>query len=480
MAAIKQSFLDAYPRLSKRLDPTVDPSAVARNSHERLRFECMGVSCGNFVERIIYNLARTGDASLIYCDKESCQKERREKLPPRTGKNFQSLLEYRPQLADQLYDAHLAATTSRKSKAQLVFRCRSCNKPNIVCSPLSIKDDEYALFCEETVCRAAYKTNKKTVSSGRQSYAKLAGPGKSLKDKYPNLAAKQHATCMVDLATVKPKSNRYGIFSCDGCSGPVRRQLQSATKDSELYCADHECVTLRKAHSMRKNWATRIAKRGNLAEVNPNIANQWQVCPKYPSLRPADVPPNSRLQVLWQCPLHPDHSWKRSIDARMTNPGCPLCNSNISRMQLRFASEIEGLLGVVVKHSKKYDIDGAKIEIDISFENNNKKIAIEVDGFRWHETKLEADKIKDTKLQAAGWLVIRFRDDRLQALSTSDKVVQVSGNGFYEKQWRISIAEVVTFIAAKTGTEVSINLNEYNKYLFNDKYIELCEKYRVP
>jgi hypothetical protein len=67
---------------------------------------------------------------------------------------------------------------------------------------------------------------------------------------------------------------------------------------------------------------------GNLAVVRSDLADQWHPT-KNGTLRPHDVRLGSATAVWWLCPVHPDHEWRTSPNAR-TNPanptGCPACS----------------------------------------------------------------------------------------------------------------------------------------------------------
>ena len=66
----------------------------------------------------------------------------------------------------------------------------------------------------------------------------------------------------------------------------------------------------------------------NLAVARPDLAAQWHPT-RNCGLRPETVRPGSAAAVWWLCPVHPDHEWRASPNAR-TNPatltGCPACS----------------------------------------------------------------------------------------------------------------------------------------------------------
>ncbi|WP_332763864.1 zinc-ribbon domain-containing protein [Pseudomonas koreensis] len=467
----------AFPEISKRLHPGMDPTTIHAQSHQTLEFSCMGTGCTEWVKKNVGNMfRRQGDKSLIFCKSPACQAQRKLLVPARKVLPEDSLRASRPELAKQLSDPALASTVSKKSKQKLLFRCKQCDQPNILKSPFSIKIDELGLFCEQEECRQ----QRRAVTNARGSYEKRATSSNSFTALFPKLAAKQHAVCVQDLNTLKVKSNEYAFFRCECCGHPVKRQVGGASRETAFFCAKPHCEKERKKYSQLKDWKTRIANRGTLGSNYPALAAQWMICPSHPTLTPDDIPSNVRLEVKWKCPVNPEHIWTRDVDARTNNPGCPFCKSNISRTQLRFGCEIAGLLGVSHKHSKKFPIGGSKIEIDISLALPNfPKIAIEVDGNWWHQTKLLSDQAKDRRLKNDGWTVIRLRDDRLPAITTADKVVLYPGNNYYDQKWREAILEVLKYLAATTNASLSRLPIVYDQYQHETEYQQLCKFYSI-
>jgi hypothetical protein len=91
----------------------------------------------------------------------------------------------------------------------------------------------------------------------------------------------------------------------------------------------------------------------NLATAFADVAAQWHPS-KNDGSRPQDVRPGSVNSVWWLCPVHPDHEWETSPNAR-TNPathtGCPACagyqlsaTNNISAMYPAVAGQVDPAL----------------------------------------------------------------------------------------------------------------------------------------
>lgn len=67
-----------------------------------------------------------------------------------------------------------------------------------------------------------------------------------------------------------------------------------------------------------------VAKEKTLAVLNPQLAAQWHPV-RNNALTPADVLPNARKIVWWQCELEKEHVWQAPIYSRSRGHGCPKC-----------------------------------------------------------------------------------------------------------------------------------------------------------
>lgn len=157
----------------------------------------------------------------------------------------------------------------------------------------------------------------------------------------------------------------------------------------------------------------RIATReNNIAVVCPELVGEWNV-EKNGLLKPEILKPGSNRKVWWKCIK--GHEWRTSPNKRTGSDktGCPFCNPQTSRLEVRILCELRHLFRDVRWRDK---IGG--IEVDIYIPEYT--LAVEVDGYRWHIGKEVKDRAKDEQLNKMGTKLLRLRDRRLRRLSVSD------------------------------------------------------------
>ena len=74
--------------------------------------------------------------------------------------------------------------------------------------------------------------------------------------------------------------------------------------------------------------AIKPPKGKSLAEVNPELANQWY-SNKNGDLTPNDVKAGSSKKVWWKCDKGDDHEWLDTPSHRMLGSNCKICNGRI-------------------------------------------------------------------------------------------------------------------------------------------------------
>ena len=85
-----------------------------------------------------------------------------------------------------------------------------------------------------------------------------------------------------------------------------------------------QCARIQSAITKRKNI---VAKRGSLAEKNPELAREWHPT-KNGTLTPYDISVNSPERVWWQCFKDNRHEWDAPINSRNSGVGCPICSGH--------------------------------------------------------------------------------------------------------------------------------------------------------
>lgn len=464
-------FSERFPGLSLRLKSGFDPNSISAKTHKKVEILCMGNNCENYVEKRPDNMSRVAGEPLIFCNRESCRKEKSALMPKRKVIKGNSIKDKFPTLAKQLISRDPEHISWRDAN-YYEFKCISCND-TLKISPKKIKEnnDAWAPYCEKIDCKNKSKTVKSKICKERGSYEKLAiDESSSFGILYPDIARMQHPTCPLNLNEIKAGSNKKVILSCCSCGAPVGYSLNKTIFHEEFYCEGEKCLQRKKIYFRMRDWKTRIKSRGTFASEHPQRIGEWVRCIDLPQVTPWDIPPNVRLIVEWKCKVNPKHVWLRSVDGRA---GCPFCTANVSKMQLRFASELSHFLNIPISHSEVLKISEHRVEVDIPIRLNNvEKFAVEVDGYKWHKDKAKEDSEKDIILKSDGWTVIRIRDDRLQELASTDKTILVPSNGFYKSQWREAIIQVLKYLGLSTP-------KDYDSYLAQDKYLSLLDYYKL-
>jgi len=63
-----------------------------------------------------------------------------------------------------------------------------------------------------------------------------------------------------------------------------------------------------------------------LANVRPDIAQEWLYAKNNQELTPQDVTQSSSKRVVWQCSKNSEHIWTSKVADRNTGYGCPYCS----------------------------------------------------------------------------------------------------------------------------------------------------------
>ncbi len=188
-----------------------------------------------------------------------------------------------------------------------------------------------------------------------------------------------------------------------------------------------------------------VTGKNDLQTVNPILANEWNY-EKNNGLTPMDVTPNSGQKVWWKC--NKGHEWQATVSNRTIGHGCPFCSSERRTSFPEYAIVYYlAKFGIDVIHS--YKEQGYELDIYIP----SKKVAIEYDGYYWHENKTKKDLEKNQKCKKDGIKLYRIREE-LPPLNDSsiDYVVQKS-----QKNLSKILAQILGEII---GTSVDIDIEK--------------------
>ncbi|MCO4263768.1 endonuclease domain-containing protein [Pseudarthrobacter sp. MDT3-26] len=158
-----------------------------------------------------------------------------------------------------------------------------------------------------------------------------------------------------------------------------------------------------------------------MAWQDPGLAAEWS--PSNP-LSAWDVRPHAATPFLpqWICATNPSHVWDSPLSARSNGAECPDCReagkSKVELAHFAAAKEIfKGARSGANLRSKQFSTR-KNWTADIYAKVDGKELVIEYDGAYWHSApaKIITDERKTLDLLAAGFLVIRLREDGLPRL----------------------------------------------------------------
>jgi hypothetical protein len=203
----------------------------------------------------------------------------------------------------------------------------------------------------------------------------------------PNLAKEWHLTKNGELTPfqITPNSSRKKVWW--RCSKGHEWQARCSDRNRGQGCP--ECRN------------KRVGKDNNLAVTHPQIASEWH--PTKNKKTPFEVTYGSQQKVWWKCGR--GHEWQMHVKDRTgQNQGCPKCKQG-------FQSSIpeQGIFMYVKRvfpdAVNRYKVNG-QVEVDIYIPSL--QLAIEYDGWVYHQGKKQKDCQKYEYLKEQGIHLIRI------------------------------------------------------------------------
>jgi hypothetical protein len=164
---------------------------------------------------------------------------------------------------------------------------------------------------------------------------------------------------------------------------------------------------------------------GSLAWRDPGLAAEWS--PDNP-VSAWKIRPNASTAYLpqWVCATNPAHVWEASLSGRSNGADCPECReAGKSKVELAHHAAAEerfpGARSGAVLRDRAFTTRkswSADISVDIA----GHLLVVEYDGAYWHKkpSQVATDIRKTVDLLAAGYLVVRLREDDLPPLEIAD------------------------------------------------------------
>lgn len=254
-------------------------------------------------------------------------------------------------------------------------------------------------------------------------------------------------------------------WKCHVCSNEKKATINSRASKG------HGCKICWARIEVQRRNQIKIREDGSLLERAPHIAKEWDY--KKNKLRPEDYTHKSGELVFWICDY--GHKWKTSIHGRVrNNTGCRKCGNQNSQYEMRLYSELS-IFNDDVRWNER--IEG--IECDIYLPSI--KLAIEVDGFPWHDSNesRKRDIEKSKKLKSLGISSIRYRDSQLKKLTKNEVSYVHQGDqfpSFLKLLKKISDHSNDKNLNKKISTYLS-NQNQFvNEDLFQKLYLSSGKK----
>ena len=156
----------------------------------------------------------------------------------------------------------------------------------------------------------------------------------------------------------------------------------------------------------------------------PDVAKQWHPA-KNGDLTPDDFGYASNKRAWWRCAR--GHEWNAKISERTRGRGCARCSiPHRSKVEIYLACEL-AIFFDDIDPTQTHAIrtpQGEILNVDILIPSEN--MVIEYDALYWHKVRLEQDINKTSALKAAGWNVLRIREEPLPLIQPTDLQCEVT------------------------------------------------------
>lgn len=160
----------------------------------------------------------------------------------------------------------------------------------------------------------------------------------------------------------------------------------------------------------------------NSVAVHPQLSREWH--PEKNDAQPDQVVASSGRKLWWRCTHDPEHEWQATGANRVRGRGCPHCKKSLrSVLEVCLAFELPAFVPEVDLNRDKVVLGGVLRHVDLL--DPSRCVVIEVDGRHRHAgpEAFQRDRRKTEALTAAGYRVLRVREQPLQAVTDEDVMV---------------------------------------------------------
>jgi len=223
----------------------------------------------------------------------------------------------------------------------------------------------------------------------------------------------------------------------------------------------------------------RVSEDNNLLSLFPKVASEWHPT-KNGELKPDEVSHGSHKKVWWLCPKgHPYDSIIK--DRTGKGSSCPQCSNQSSSPELRILSEFRFIFNDV---KTRHKIEG--VEMDVYVPKFN--LAIEYDGFYFHQGKEQKDLEKNKFLKSRNIEVFRVRRSPLTKITENDLIVKNDDlsksdlNRIFKKIYSFGDTSIKEKIDEYFDSDHFLNENLFREYLsyFPSPLPENCLTTKFP
>jgi hypothetical protein len=158
----------------------------------------------------------------------------------------------------------------------------------------------------------------------------------------------------------------------------------------------------------------------NSIATHPQLAAEWHPTANG-DLRADGVVAGTGAKLWWRCVENPEHVWQATGANRVRGRSCPQCTRHLrSVLEVCLAYELTDLAPGLDLDDDKVVIDGVIRHVDLQWRPH--RVVIEVDGRHRHAGEVEhaRDEAKSRQLEAAGYRVLRLREEPLRPVTDHD------------------------------------------------------------
>ena len=290
----------------------------------------------------------------------------------------------------------------------------------------------------------------------------------SLQEEFPDIAKQWHPT-KNGILTPLDVSQGQAIkawWKCN-CGNVWNTKINARHLRSKKQRGCPECGK-RKASKSRKK--TALNKSGTFKNKFPELFNELHQT-KNSHINFNEVTPHSHIRLWWICKK--SHVWSSRLNNRTSNfRGCPRCKIKTSKIEIRLYSELKKIFKDTLWQYKFY-----KKEIDIFIPSI--KFCIEIDGYPWHENKLDIDRKKNIHVKKYSYNLLRIREKRLSRHFGENEIID-----YFENSLNIFInilKYILNTINIKKSEKLEISrIVKKNKFQCDKEYKLLLSKLPGP